>query len=266
MRLWIFSDLHQDWQDNAWDPCAHAPDHDIAVVAGDVHSPLTSAINWLADRLPGAPTIYVPGNHDYWCDWRRDRFSMADQIDRGRDLAASRGIHLLIDDAVTISGIRFLGSTLWTNLRIDTHSLLAASHSAARGMNDYRRIRRRVSGKHKYVRPCDTLAAHRTSVAWLDAQLGTPHSGPTVVVTHHAPHPGSLPTPDLDLAHCYASDLSRLILDRQPGLWVHGHLHSRSDYMVGGTRIVCNARGHVEETSDFDPAFTIDIPASDRFD
>ena len=71
MRLWIFSDLHQDWQDNAWDPCAHAPDHDIAVVAGDVHSPLTSAIDWLADRLPGVPTIYVPGNHDFWCDWRQ---------------------------------------------------------------------------------------------------------------------------------------------------------------------------------------------------
>jgi hypothetical protein len=57
MRLWIFSDLHQDLQDNAWDPCAHAPDHDIAVVAGDVHSPLTSAIDWLADRLPGVPEI-----------------------------------------------------------------------------------------------------------------------------------------------------------------------------------------------------------------
>ena len=65
-------------------------------------------------------------------------------------------------------------------------------------VNGYRRIRRRVAGRHKYVRPCDTLAAHRTNVAWLDAQLGTPHSGPTVVVTHHAPHPGSLPPPDLD--------------------------------------------------------------------
>ena len=24
-RLWIFSDLHQDWADNAWDPSTHAP-------------------------------------------------------------------------------------------------------------------------------------------------------------------------------------------------------------------------------------------------
>ncbi len=36
-RLWIFSDLHQDWADNAWDPSPHAPTFDIAIVAGDLH-------------------------------------------------------------------------------------------------------------------------------------------------------------------------------------------------------------------------------------
>jgi len=58
--------------------------------------------------------------------------------------------------------------------------------------------------------------------------LGLPFAGPTVVVTHHAPHPTSLPTDDL--AHCYASDMSHLMQDRQPDLWVHGHIHSRADY------------------------------------
>jgi len=261
LRLWIFSDLHQEWRDNAFDPGAHAPEFDVAVVAGDVHSPLTTAIDWLADRLAGVPTIYVPGNHDFWCDWRQDRFTMADQIDRGRDLAARRGIHLLIDGAATIGDVRFLGATLWTDLRLGTFSLASATHSASRGMNDYRRIRRRASGRHKYVRPMDTLNAHRASIAWLDAQLALPHAGPTVVVTHHAPHPVSLPSPGFDLAHCYASDLSGLILDRQPDLWVHGHLHSRSDYAVGRTRIVCNARGHADEASGFDPAFVVSVGA-----
>ena len=38
-RLWVFSDLHQDWPENTWDPAAHAPPggFDVAVVAGDVH-------------------------------------------------------------------------------------------------------------------------------------------------------------------------------------------------------------------------------------
>ena len=88
-RFWIFSDLHQDWADNAWDPTAHAPAFDVAVVAGDVHSPLTKAIDWLGDRLAGAPVIYVPGNHDFWCGAdSADRYTLADQLSRGRDLAA----------------------------------------------------------------------------------------------------------------------------------------------------------------------------------
>jgi Icc-related predicted phosphoesterase len=262
-RLWIFSDLHQDWADNAWDPTAHAPTFDVAVVAGDVHSPLTKAIDWLGDRLAGAPVIYVPGNHDFWCGAdSADRFTLADQLSRGRDLAARRGVHLLVDDALALDGVRYLGSTLWTDLRLDTWSLKDAARSAGRSMNDYRRIRRKPAGKHKYVQPSDTLALHRASRAWLNEQLAIPHAGPTVVVTHHAPHPTSLPTPGFDLGHCYASDLSSLIDARQPDLWVHGHVHNPVDYWIGATRVVCNPRGHIEEDSarTFDPNFTIDVP------
>ena len=261
-RLWIFSDLHQDWADNAWDPSTHAPAFDIAVVAGDVHSPLTRALDWLGDRLAGAPAIYVPGNHDFWWDRGDDRYTLADQIARGRDVAARRGIHLLTDDALTLLGTRFLGSTLWTDLRLDAVSAGDAPRSARRGMNDYRRIRRRSTSRHKYVRPEDTIALHRASRTWLDDQLAQPHQGPTVVVTHHAPHRQSLPPGSFDLAHCYASDLGWLIDARQPDLWVHGHVHSRSDYLLGNTRVVCNPRGHIEETSSktFDPSFIIDIP------
>ena len=232
-RLWIFSGLHQDWADNAWDPATHAPAFDVAIVAGDAHSPLTKAIDWLGDRFAGARVIYVSGNHDYYWDGGDDRYTHADQIARGRDMAARRGIYLLSDDSLALTGVGFLGSTLWSDMRLGTWSANQAARSARLGMRDYKRIRRRRSGRHKYVRPADTAAMHHASRAWLDDQLGLPFAGPTVVVTHHAPHLTSLPG-GFDLAHCYASDLSRLIQDRQPDLWVHGHLHSRSDYQNRG--------------------------------
>ena len=137
-RLWIFSDLHQDWADNAWDPTTHAPACDVIVVAGDAHSPLTKAIDWLADRLAGAQILYVPGNHDFWWDGGDDRYTLTDQLARGRDLAARRGVTLLDNDSVTLGGVRFLGATLWTDLRLGTWSATDAARSARRSMNDYR--------------------------------------------------------------------------------------------------------------------------------
>ena len=45
----------------------HAPagGFDAAVVAGNVHMPRLRALDWLGDRLPGVPVVYVPGNHDF---------------------------------------------------------------------------------------------------------------------------------------------------------------------------------------------------------
>lgn len=165
----------------------------------------------------------------------------------GRDLAARRGVRLLGDSAAVIGGVRFLGSTLWTDLRLDTLSAIDGVRSASRWMNDYRRIWRKASGPHKYVRPADLLALHRASRSWLDDALGQPRAGPTVVVTHHAPHRFSLPD-GLDLAHCYASDLSRLIRDRQPSLW----------YYRGSAPPGSSATREGTSTA-FDDAFTIAV-------
>jgi hypothetical protein len=145
-RLWIFSDLHQDCAGNAWDPARHAPadGFDIVITAGDLHSPLTAAIDWLADRFAGCRVIYSPGNHDFWWDGGDDRCTLADQMARGRDLAARRGIDLLMDD-----------------MRLGTFSSGHAFNTSRRFMNDYRRIRRRPAGRHRYIRPVDTVALHR---------------------------------------------------------------------------------------------------------
>lgn len=260
-RLWVLSDLHQDWPENAWDPAAHAPQDgfDVAVVAGDVHMPLTRALDWLGERLPGVPVVYVPGNHDFWWDRGEERYTIRDQLAHGRDRAAALGIHLLLDDAVLIDGIRFLGGTLWTDFRLGSFSLTHAFRSAQGrdGMVDYRRIRTGPRSRDR-IEPEEVFSLHRATRAFLDAELARPNDGPTVVVTHHAPHPDSLADRHAHLAWCDASDLSETLLDRGPNLWVHGHVHRHLDYRIGRTRVVCNARGHVEERTDFVPGLVIE--------
>jgi hypothetical protein len=45
----------------------------------------------------------------------------------------------------------------------------------------------------------------------------------------------------------FRSELDGFILSKHDRikLWVHGHMHNPSDYMIGDTRVVCNPRGYV---------------------
>lgn len=88
---------------------------------------------------------------------------------------------------------------------------------------------------------------------------------PTVVVTHHAPHRGSL-------AERYADDwTSGAFVNEHPDaffdvpvLCVHGHTHQQFDYRIRSCRVVCNPRGCVNWSGRignkaFDPGLGIDV-------
>ena len=61
----------------------------------------------------------------------------------------------------------------------------------------------------------------------------------------------------------YFSNLSNFIMDRpQIKVWTHGHTHQRCDYMMGTTRVLCNARGYAgyeKSADDFDPNFSFEV-------
>jgi hypothetical protein len=69
-----------------------------------------------------------------------------------------------------------------------------------------------------------------------------------VVVGHHSPSRSSTHPQYADQSMvngAYSSDLSEFILDHpQIKVWTHGHTHDVFDYMIGGTRILCNPRGY----------------------
>ena len=200
------------------------------------------------------PTIYVPGNHDWYRDGSPNGFTVEDELQAGRDLAARLGITLLSDAAATINGLTFLGATLWTDLRSHLHVSRAQAHAAAhRGMNDYHFIHRASSTRRsRRITPATTLAWHRASCRFLaDAFAGDIEPRHTVVVTHHAPSLRSLALPHDPLDHCYASDLEPAIEMWRPRVWVHGHIHAVRDYRVGETQVVANPLGGADEATGF---------------
>ena len=289
IRLQLLSDLHLD----VWSYRPEIADGiDAIVVAGDVREDAVRAVRWLEDGYgaAGVPIVYVTGNHEGYGQ------TIEPMLERARREAAGTQVRLLENDEIVlhVRGVRFrvLGATLWTDLAIDgPKARERALRFGSRVMNDYRYIRTRTdeedwhadgrvgidasaddpsvgtpgSDESRRITAADTLQWHEAGRAWLTERLGEPHHGPTLVVTHHAPHPASLDRAfDGDGTHpFFASDLSALIEERGPDVWVHGHVHQRRDYRVGGTKIVCNPRGYPGERTGFIDPFIIEVPADD---
>jgi len=248
MRLLINSDLHLEF--GPFEFPGELPPFDVAVFAGDIDQPITAAIEWLARErdtgaLQGRPVIYVAGNHEFY------NHEMLGSITDGQRMAEEVGIHFLHRRAIIVDEVRFIGCTLWTDYRFygkPKQSMIHAGHT----MNDHRLIRYRETPDHvARFMPWHAASEHRLDLAFLRSELAQPHDGPTVVVTHHAPHPGSvLPQHrGSSLTPAFASDLSGLIETFQPSLWVHGHDHGSHDYSVGNTRIFANQAGYPHGSS-----------------
>jgi len=178
-------------------------------------------------------------------------------------LAAAKktpGVHFLENDIVTIGGVRFLGATLWTDFRLHCSPEAAMEH-ARRCVNDYRLIAWQKNPWRRFL-PVHSVRLHQGSKTFLTRELVASRDA-TVVVTHHLPHPQSIPSRfagDMTNA-AFASDLTGLIEEAKPVLWIHGHIHDSCDYVVGSTRIIANPRGYENENVEFTSALVVKVNA-----
>jgi len=253
MKLHILSDLHLGQGALEIPPT----DADLVILAGDIARP-KDAVAW-ASKLD-KPVLYVLGNHEFYGG------SIAGTAARFRAQAAGTRIELLDDGARVIDGVRFLGSTLWTDFMLfdEQEQRGTAVAEAMRLMRDYSRITT-TDDSQTVVTPDDTVALFRRHSTWLERELDKPHDGPTVVITHHAPSTRSIhPRFESSLLNpCFVSRAEHLLGESRVQLWIHGHTHDSFDYTVGGTRVVCNPRGYaqagINENAAFNPGLIVEI-------
>jgi Icc-related predicted phosphoesterase len=258
MNIQIFSDLHVDVSRSP--PITIGADVDVVVVAGDTAEGAGNAFVALRHIVPERTQIaMVMGNHEYYHRCIPDELALA------RELAPSLNVHLLENNSVVLEiwgiRVRFVGCTLWTDYRLFGANNAATAMRVARdGLNDHRLISWRKNPWRRF-RPEEALLMHTASKAFLVETLATPFAGPTVVVTHHAPQGLSVhPQYRSDLlTAAFVSDLSALIMEFQPNLWVHGHVHSSFDYAVGRSRVVCNPHGYWQENPNFNSSLVVKV-------
>ena len=248
MKLHVLADIHVEFA--AFTP--PKTDADIIVLAGDIHIG-QKGLEWAKENFKDRHVVYVLGNHEYYGKALPKLTSLIKTSAQGSNM------HVLENDKFVVDNIIFVGCTLWTDFKLLGDPGIAA-YEVAQKMTDYSRIR--VSPGYRKLRPADTAALHHKSLVWLAEELEKSKGYKTVLVSHHAPSLRSVPNwyvNDITTA-AYASHLESFIEHAGIDLWIHGHVHAQSDYKIGETRVVCNARGYPDEKNNgFVPDLVIEL-------
>ena len=274
MNIQLLSDLHLESNPEFMPTPAEGAD--VLVLAGDIGSYQThSALSAAGDNDFGlqrfspkhgwpTPVLFVPGNHEY------DGLDFDQAHTRLQETCARLGITWLEREVLQLGGVRFIGTTLWTDF--DALGPLAgqalpdpaSAHFPAHFHHPNSPFTRQLKAREKafraanhYLRKTLTTRQGEPWLAegvreqalqcqdWLGRALSTPFDGSTVVVTHFAP---SLHSADPRYGRVPGTAGFCNALDHwlpQAQLWLHGHLHCPSDYTHNGCHVVANPLGYV---------------------
>ena len=226
MKIKIFSDLHvEKGNKKLAEKLVRENTADVIVFAGDfINLGKVGDLLLSLDALATCPMIFVPGNHEYY-GTRRCKVD-SDLADRHY-----KNIVVLNERTHIIDDVCFIGATGWWDSKVTS--------SAYKSMNDFPLI----AG----IKGAMEGEWGKSAKLFFHDALSENQGLKTVCISHHAPSYRSIPD---DLSHrvvnqCYANAWEDLITISQPNLWIHGHVHQRSnDYMIGRTRVVSNPYGY----------------------
>lgn len=252
MRCHYLSDLHLESQAFRW----RLPKGDILIIAGDLcHAARldparadrysieqrTRVMRLIDASLTGfAHVLLVPGNHDHYDGVFEDTASLLRQH--------LPGVTVLDNEAVEIDGVRFFGTTLWSDF---DGRKQASMDGVRRRMGEYFFVKTRTvdadgGERLSKFQPEHALGAHDRAWAALLVEVRSGDGKRRVVISHHAPSRQGLNPQHAGngLDGAYASDLDENLAEiGDIAIWVHGHTHIRRTYRIGDVAVHVNCRG-----------------------
>ena len=113
----LMSDLHLEFGPLA----LHGGVEDVLVLAGDIGI-FTDGIVWAEKQSHelGIPVVMIAGNHEFYQNTRHRGHSIVSTLDALHETAAKTSgcVTFLERETATISGVRFIGATLWTDFNL----------------------------------------------------------------------------------------------------------------------------------------------------
>ncbi len=215
----------------------------VCILAGDIAEGMRG-VNWAEYNIPQhIKVLYVPGNHEYYgheYEALNITFSAYNQQDTH--------VKILMNEVVDISGIKFAGTTLWTNFCLYNDPL--SSFYWATGLNDHRWIK----FKNRNLRSLDVMQFNADAISFLekvDADVLVTHYG--VPQSEHPRWAGHELTPG------FLTKIPQKVHSKFK-YHIHGHTHDSWDYELPyGTRVICNPKGYGYENANFNEELVINI-------
>jgi len=241
MKIYYMSDLHLEFGDLDTD---YMEGGEILILAGDIDVWTKRGyrmFEWM-NNLPFDDVLFVPGNHEFYSKGKIShiRRQMLEKVEQYTD------VHLLWNKKIELKGQTFVGTPLWSNFDNGNPQVMAACE---RGISDFLTT---MLSDNVFWTPEEMTKDWRFAYEFLGENIVL---GNEIVITHWAPslqssHPkfaGEIMNP------YWCNSMDRFVETMNPKVWVHGHCHYKSDYMIGETRVLCNPRGYknYEENPEF---------------
>ncbi len=265
MRIQLLSDLHfEQASDLRPEQITPAEGADLLVLAGDIDSRWQALERFAYPQRWPVPVVMVAGNHEF------DGRELSEAWPALRQRCEQLGIRLLECEEWLLEDpqhpgrrIRLLGTVRWSDYDLfgaaqRDKAFRAASYYLQRAgilrqgqLFDGPLMRQAALACGDWLlRALDRKPVH-AATRW-DATVVITHFGPSKLSLdpRYGEQPGSA-------GFCNADDA----LVRKADLWLHGHVHHAHDYVLAGTRVVSNPRGHAEkgETARWHPDLIIEV-------
>ena len=246
MKALLISDLHFEFhRDGGLSFVESLPEADVLLCPGDLSNAagIWEALLLLLEKYPHV--VYTYGNHEFYgSNIPAVKTKVEKLVNRLPKMGNLYGkLHVLDNSTCEIEGRRFIGTTLWFRKVMGGLKYERMLNDFSQIGNSHQRIYEENDKAEEFLR--DTV------------------TGDDIVLTHHMPAPQSVHPKyaDSPINRFFLTDVSWIIEQRQPKLWVHGHTHESCDYCIGRTQVLCNPFGYVayEENRAFNPDLIVEI-------
>lgn len=246
-----------------WDFASSLSDIYYLALVGDIGNPYHKNLFRFFEKISGKykHIFYIAGNHEYYSCGHTVHTNSECKKEIQTLCQKFKNIYFMDNDIITIDGINFVGSTLWSNVPSESVAIVSKS------INDYKyiyindQLNKKITVDITNHWNADCVNFIRKSLDLVD--------GPVVILTHHAPLFNDTvksivcADPKFDSSQIISAFHNNLdwILDKSDDIiaWIFGHTHYSNKFIYKDITFATNQLGYQSEQAGYSQYAAIEL-------